>query len=114
LEKGVSYTEKVDVYSFGVVVWEMLTKGIPYQFVLLAVKAHGLHHGSCAVFCRGEDNISRAIAAGERPPIPLDCPDFFRKLISKCWLQVPEKRPSFEQIVDYLSRWQKLECVFVS
>jgi len=40
------------------------------------------------------------VIAGKRPPIPDNCPPNLKKLIQDCWNESPEKRPSFQQILE--------------
>ena len=82
---GTPYTEKVDVYSFGTVLWEMLTKDIPF---------------------RGVEDPRALVTRGQHPPLPPECPEFFRKLLLRCWETNPSRRPSFDQILVYLSQYQ--------
>jgi len=75
------YTEKADVYSFGVVIWECVTRKEPHHHmppfqVIFAVGTQGL-----------------------RPEIPKSTPRLLSKLISDCWAENPERRPSFNEII---------------
>ncbi|ETV99099.1 TKL protein kinase, variant 1 [Aphanomyces invadans] len=79
------YTEKADVFSFGVVCWETVTRACPYDGLSQIQAALGvLNH-----------NL--------RPTIPPTCPPFLKKLMTVCWGPVPEKRPTFAQIIDMLN-----------
>lgn len=82
------YTEKADVYSFGVVLWECATRedpfmGMPPFQVIFAVGREGL-----------------------RPPLPRVCPAEFAKLITECWDERPNTRPSMK---DVLARLEDLD-----
>jgi len=82
------YTEKADVYSFGVVLWECATRedpfvGMPPFQVIFAVGREGL-----------------------RPPLPRICPPEFAKLITDCWDEKPNIRPSMK---DVLSRLESID-----
>lgn len=64
--------------------WEVLTNQQAY---------HGVHYGAV---------VERVVVQGERPPIPDNIPDGFSILLQTCWDAVPEKRPTFDQIVTCL------------
>ena len=42
------------------------------------------------------------VGKGERLPIPDDCP--YKEVISACWQGEPEKRPSFDDVVNMLGK----------
>lgn len=78
------YTNKVDVFAFAMIVYQIVVGKLPFD---------------------GKKNpleLASAMMNGERPEIPPDVPDFFRKMIIDCWAQDPEARPSFDEIVDRL------------
>ena len=51
--------------------------------------------------------IFKVSMEGSRPIIKEDVPDVYRKLIERCWSQLPEDRPSFEEIVNDLKSNQE-------
>lgn len=78
--RGKRYNEKVDVYSFAIIMWQVGTRKLPfldYNFM----------------------GVSLAVLEGRRPPIPHDWPADFTQLVTKCWDQDPDSRPSMEDIV---------------
>jgi len=80
---GCENTQKSDVYSYGMILWELITREVPFA---------GLK----------ERTISSMVADnGDRPNIPADTPETWKKLIQWCWQQEPEKRPIFTDIVKY-------------
>ena len=66
--------------------WELLTRKIPYEAV------------------QAELEIRESVKNGEREDIPDNCPALITELITGCWSQKPENRPSAEQVVDYIAK----------
>ncbi|EKX47179.1 hypothetical protein GUITHDRAFT_86483 [Guillardia theta CCMP2712] len=78
------YTEKVDMYSYGVVLSEMVTGEKPYA---------GLNQMQIAF---------ATVYQGQRPSLPDNIPKQLKNLIKSCWDSVPNKRPSWDKILDAL------------
>ncbi|XP_008332520.1 receptor-interacting serine/threonine-protein kinase 1 [Cynoglossus semilaevis] len=79
-------TEKSDVYSFAIVVWVILTQEEPYANA------------------RSEDQISQCVRNGDRPTkdlIPADTPKAIIMLMSNCWHEDPQSRPTFNDGYSY-------------
>ncbi|XP_052804120.1 hepatocyte growth factor receptor-like isoform X2 [Mya arenaria] len=84
LSSGV-FNEKTDVWSFGVTLWELMTRGVrPYSVV---------------------DNwdMEKYVKSGRRLPQPRYSPLPLYRLMRRCWLETPVKRPSFADIRQCIS-----------
>lgn len=76
-----------DVWSFGVLLWEIATFGTarPYDGVRTA-------------------RIAELLRAGVRLHWPRDCADALYALMSRCWIENPQHRPTFAEINKSLQR----------
>ncbi|XP_026404812.1 uncharacterized protein LOC113299915 isoform X2 [Papaver somniferum] len=85
--------EKSDVYSFGVVLWELATLKIPwYDLTPMQVIA--------------------AVGYMERHiEIPEDMNPQWASLIASCWQSEPERRPTFETLLEELEVLQSAETL---
>jgi len=83
LEKD-DYDEKVDVYSFGILLWELYTQAEPYK----------------DQFSDLEELIEAVTIDIERPTMPKEVPPRLKDLITSCWHNEADKRPSFASIVE--------------
>mmetsp|Transcript_25594 Transcript_25594/g.36064 ORF Transcript_25594/g.36064 Transcript_25594/m.36064 type:complete len:1059 (-) Transcript_25594:73-3249(-) len=84
-----SYSSNADVYSFGIVLWQLITREVPFATMTPIQAAY-------------------AVAEGRRPEIPASCPEQLRDIISLCWDQDSQKRPSFTYIVMALADYAKM------
>jgi serine/threonine protein kinase len=78
------YSEKADIFSFAVILWELVAREVPY---------------------RDMNTVQVSVAVltkGMRPTMPRVSPPEYATLINDCWHQDPEKRPTFDYIVDRL------------
>lgn len=84
--ESVSETWMSNAYSFGMVIWEMVTGEAAYAAFSPVQAAVGI------------------AACGLRPEIPKDCPQILKALMTKCWNNIPSKRPQFSDIISILLR----------
>ena len=88
---GHQYTQKADVYSFGIVLWEIASRQAPYRSKSIPI-----------LDVPGPQVAQQVLQKDIRPVIPVETPPKFAVLIQKCWDRQPEKRPSFNQILNQL------------
>ena len=81
------YSSKADVFSFGIILWEFAMERRPYK---------DLRGMACAW----------EVANGRRPEIPKegDCPTGLVEIMTACWQQEPEERPSFKEVMAQLHK----------
>ena len=81
-------TPASDVFACGLLMWEVATFG----------RDGGLWAG------QPQAAIIRAVSNGQRPPLTHHCqPPELQTLISRCWDQRPERRPSMAEVAEVLT-----------
>eukprot|EP00005_Dracoamoeba_jomungandri_P006524 CAMPEP_0174275814 /NCGR_PEP_ID=MMETSP0439-20130205/60044_1 /TAXON_ID=0 /ORGANISM="Stereomyxa ramosa, Strain Chinc5" /LENGTH=871 /DNA_ID=CAMNT_0015367977 /DNA_START=51 /DNA_END=2666 /DNA_ORIENTATION=- len=78
VKQGGTITRKVDVYSYGLTLWSLLTRRPPTNDTMSFITL--------------------------RPEIPEWCPESYAQLISWCWAEEPDDRPTFWQILKQLQK----------
>lgn len=81
------YTKSIDVYSFAICVYQLIAKTNPFSYL------------------KGNMTPQRFMAMikkGDRSKFNANVPKCYQELITKCWSQDPENRPTFPQIVEML------------
>ena len=80
-----SYTKSSEVYSFSLIVYEILTNNIPYIDISTPYLLSKF-----------------LLEQNGRPILEETIPECYRQLLEECWSQNPERRPSFEDVVEIL------------
>uniref|UniRef100_A0A6B2L5E0 Protein kinase domain-containing protein n=1 Tax=Arcella intermedia TaxID=1963864 RepID=A0A6B2L5E0_9EUKA len=83
---GEEYSFQADVYSFGMVLYHILVGKQPNDDIDPLKFAHMVAHDK------------------HRPPISANVSPFFKQIISQCWHENPEERPSFSSLLDSISQ----------
>jgi len=81
---GKPYTQAADVYSFGMIMYEIVTGERPF-----AGRSHDIQ-------------LVLDIYKGKRPELPIHLPAWCKFLLEKCWLNIPENRPSAKELEDFI------------
>jgi serine/threonine protein kinase len=84
--RGEKYTEEADVYSFGVILWEMLCGEIPFMG-----RSHAQITGVVGYY-------QESLQIGSQYNSDL------RKVCHNCLKQDASRRPTFETIIEFISR----------
>lgn len=79
--KSQKYTEKADVFSFAIILWEIAAREPPYRNIT------------------GAQVSLDVVNNNLRPTIPKSTPESFARIMKVCWDKVPDKRPSFKEII---------------
>ncbi|XP_064342815.1 proto-oncogene tyrosine-protein kinase ROS isoform X2 [Camelus dromedarius] len=90
------FTTQSDVWSFGILIWEILTLGHqPYP-------AHS------------NLDVLNYVQTGGRLEPPRNCPDDLWTLMTQCWAQEPDQRPTFHKIQDQLQLFRNFSLNGIS
>lgn len=80
------FTSKSDVFSLGILMWEIVTLGAtPYEYMT-------------------SEEVMQRVKSGGRLERPAHCKDEFYNIMSQCWRQDPNERPTFKQLALQLEK----------
>ena len=86
--KNNNYSKASDVYAVGILVYELVTKKFAFKG-------------------QNDNVIMYTISfAKKRPQLNGQVSSFYKNLISSCWDNDPEKRPTFSEIIEDLMQFQ--------
>lgn len=80
--KGNDYSEKCDIFSWAIILWQCLSRRQPFN----------KYENEYAI------QWSKVVL-GKKPPMLNNCPSKIKDLLTNCWNQDPEIRPSMNEIV---------------
>lgn len=83
------YTKASDVYLFALLIYEIFTFESQFDYI-----------------SNFKQIYDRIIINEKRPSLNKQIPECFKILIEKCWSQDPEKRPTFDEIVENMKNDQ--------
>ncbi|XP_054425844.1 proto-oncogene tyrosine-protein kinase ROS [Pteronotus mesoamericanus] len=90
------FTTQSDVWSFGILTWEILTLGHqPYPT-----------HSNL--------DVLNYVQTGGRLEPPRNCPDDLWNLMTQCWAQEPDQRPTFHKIQEQLQLFRNFSLNSIS
>jgi len=90
------FTTKSDVWSYGVLLWEIATLGgFPYP----GIKSR---------------ELMRLLRRGYRMEKPDTCSDEFYQLMTRCWTDNPDMRPTFRELCQDLEDWMEREVPYLN
>ena len=100
---------KCDIFSFGVILWELVAQKRPWDGLSEFQVRGGIkvgHSYLCLipVYCTYFDlqmifKVSVHNARLDIPKGPDQCPQAVASLITSCWENMPERRPSAEEVL---------------
>jgi proto-oncogene tyrosine-protein kinase Ret len=84
------FTTESDVWSFGILMWEVFSLGgQPYSLLT------------------DEEVLEQVSWHGHTIDSPPKCPPEIHALMTKCWRQTPESRPTFTELYNTMEKWVK-------
>ena len=78
------YNEKVDIWSLGIIIWEVFRRGLQEATM------------------RNAEAYAKGMSQGNRPLMPAAWPPQLRDLVSHCWQQDQQSRPTAAEVIKRL------------
>eukprot|EP00210_Caulerpa_lentillifera_P003514 g3353.t1 len=91
-----AYNEKADVFSFAIVMYEVLQKCILLAFISIKGMTSEV------------DQYVESVLAGFRPHLPEEWPKEIKKLLTRCWANSIQERPSMDEVLSTLINIQQM------
>ena len=98
--KGERYDARADIFSLGVLLYELFS-GVITSTVVVGPTFNP----------RAAEDYARRVSEGFRREISRTVPPVIRELISDCWAQDPEARPTAREVHERLASLETLEEV---
>eukprot|EP01132_Coremiostelium_polycephalum_P003313 gene3313-4152_t len=95
---GLLFNTKSDVYSLGVIMWETVQRCLTGTY-LRPFHDYPISMDIQIIIMTSKNKI--------RPKINEQCPEELKSLITRCWDEIPDKRPNCEEILDTLHRMKQ-------
>jgi len=73
------YGHPVDVYSFSIILWQLITRGVPFEDI--------------SIF-----HLKDEVCSGRRPEMSKSTPLVLARLMNRCWDPYPASRPDVKEI----------------
>ncbi len=89
--EGQLFFPQSDIYSLGIVLWELVQRVVTGQYV------RPFEEYDHIIF--DFQIIVQTSKCGLRPTIPKECPKVIEQLITDCWQQDSDKRPSCQGLL---------------
>lgn len=83
------WSDKADMFSLGVTLWELFTRQVPFASIT------------------NSEMVKQAICTGQRPVVPESCPPTYARMLTWCWNQVENERPTAQVLLEYMMKHEK-------
>jgi len=103
VKHGDEYNQKADVFSFAILAFEALNLIHPFLLYMLQTKGFSRYNlGEERDDAVAMQEYATKVENGHRPKLTKKWPEQLSKLVSDCWAQCPDDRPSMRRVVKRL------------